>query len=341
MRLIVSRVVSCIILLLGLVSCSKYNGEQDLRLKLQGIINSGCFISSISKVNNRIDIHLSDGRLLSLNGNNADLFTIGLDGNMHKNGFSSSIAVNEPFKFGSEVVGGDDNEQQLLAITEGFEDWTFHFNQLPSVVIKKTIYSRDFDEVKISINHRGFSIQAPENTIPAFILSRLNGFKYVETDVRFTADGIPVLLHDAEIDRTSNGSGSLSKMSFEQVRRFDFGAWKSSDYVGTRIPSLSEFLALCRDIDLIPVLELKGGRIEQIHQVVDLVKEYGLLNETVFISFSLSLLKEVVEVSPSSRVGYLVSNVNEEALKNACSLRVGTNTVVLDSSDYSKTAVEM
>ena len=61
-----------------------------------------------------------------------------------------------------------------------------------------------------SVAHRGFSAEAPENTLPAFLLAWQQGFQYVEADIQFTADGCPVLLHDMWIDRTSNEIGRAS-----------------------------------------------------------------------------------------------------------------------------------
>lgn len=60
------------------------------------------------------------------------------------------------------------------------------------------------------------------------------GYKYVETDVTFTADGVPVLLHDDSIDRTSNGSGKIASLTYEYVRTLDFGSWKSKEYAGEK-----------------------------------------------------------------------------------------------------------
>ena len=75
--------------------------------------------------------------------------------------------------------------------------------------------SIDYNKTMISVNHRGYSTVAPENTLPAYKLSKKMGFDYVETDVCFTSDNIPVLLHDGTIDRTSNGSGDIDNMTFE------------------------------------------------------------------------------------------------------------------------------
>lgn len=193
----------------------------------------------------------------------------------------------------------------------------------------------------MSINHRGYSSLAPENTLPAYRLSRLKGFRYVETDVRFTADGVPVLLHDTDINRTSDGLGSIDKMTFEEVRYFDFGSWKSPVYKGTRIPSLEEFLALCRDVGLHPILELKTGSKDQVYQIVDLVDEYGLTDVTIYISFSLPLLNSVLEKAESPSIGYLVSDITNDVISNAIAFKSKAHFFILDSSDYKDSSVEM
>ena len=328
------------LLLLSFFSCSKNDEADDLISELECIIDSRCYIENVSRDNGKVIISLSDGRLLSHIESSFDLYTIGLDGFWYKNGSPTSSTINESLT--SSIQASYPNDAlQLVAIIEGFEDWSFYFSQLSPIVVKKNIYSQDFDDIKISINHRGYSIKAPENTIPAFILSRLNGFKYVEADVRFTSDGVPVLLHDPDIDRTSNGRGHINMLTYNQVRQLDFGSWKSSDFVGTRIPSLEEFLLLCHDLGLNPVLELKSGTQSQIHQIVDMVKDYGLLDRTMFISFSITKLKTVLETSPSSLIGYLVSNINNEVINNVVGLRMKNNSVVLDSSDYSDRVIQL
>ena len=65
-----------------------------------------------------------------------------------------------------------------------------------------------------SISHRGYTMGAPENTILAFNLAAERGYKYVETDVAFTKDGVAVLLHDYTIDRTSNGTGNVCDYTY-------------------------------------------------------------------------------------------------------------------------------
>jgi hypothetical protein len=88
------------------------------------------------------------------------------------------------------------------------------------------------------VAHRGASTAAPENTIPAFRAALRAGVTQLDLDVRFTASGVPVLMHDKRVNRTTDGTGRLSAMSLEQVRALDAGSWFSSEFVGTRVPTL-------------------------------------------------------------------------------------------------------
>ena len=191
------------------------------------------------------------------------------------------------------------------------------------------------------VRDRGYCVDAPENTLPAYRLSKLKGFHYVETDIRFTSDDVPVLIHDATVERVSDGSGAVNQLCFDEIRSLDFGGWKSDAFIGTKIPSLAEFLALCRDIDLRPYLELKAGSRPQVESVVNLVEEYGLQGETVYISFSSTLLEYVAEFDPTAAVGFLTSTVSDSAIQTALGLRNGSNYVFIDASDYSETAVSL
>ena len=76
----------------------------------------------------------------------------------------------------------------------------------------------------IAVNHRGYSLTAPENTLSAYKLSRRMGFAYAECDVAFTSDGVAVLLHDGTVDRTSNGTGSITSLTLAEVKALDFGS---------------------------------------------------------------------------------------------------------------------
>jgi glycerophosphoryl diester phosphodiesterase len=90
--------------------------------------------------------------------------------------------------------------------------------------------------------HRGASAVAPENTYAAFEQAVAQGAEYAETDIRRTADGELVLVHDATLDRTSDGRGPVSSMTLAEIRRLDAGAWYGDAFRGERIPELAPFL---------------------------------------------------------------------------------------------------
>jgi glycerophosphoryl diester phosphodiesterase len=91
--------------------------------------------------------------------------------------------------------------------------------------------------------HRGYSSDFPENTLPALEAALAAGAHVAEIDVRLTRDGTLVLMHDATVDRTTDGSGPVSAMTLEEVKTLDAGRWFDRKFAGTRIPTLDEVLA--------------------------------------------------------------------------------------------------
>jgi glycerophosphoryl diester phosphodiesterase len=91
--------------------------------------------------------------------------------------------------------------------------------------------------------HRGASAVAPENTYAAFEQAIKDGGEYTETDVRATSDGALVLVHDATLDRTTDGHGPVAEITLEQLRDLDAGSWFGEAFRGERIPGLPDFVA--------------------------------------------------------------------------------------------------
>ena len=113
------------------------------------------------------------------------------------------------------------------------------------------------DEAFIA-SHRGGGATAPENTLPAISAALAGGFDYVEVDVALTADRHPVLMHDAMVDRTTDGHGRLSSLTLAQVQELDAGSWFHEQYAGTRVPTFAEFLDVLEDSGHRAIVELKG-----------------------------------------------------------------------------------
>lgn len=195
----------------------------------------------------------------------------------------------------------------------------------------------DYDQNVKAIAHRGYSATAPENTIPAYVLAKKNGFNYAECDISFTSDGVAVLLHDSTIDRTSNGSGSISGMTYAQAAQYDFGNWKSADYAGTKIATFSEFIMVCKALCLHPYIELKNNGAytqEQITGIVSAVKAHGMRGKVTYISYSMTFLGYVKDADPEARLGYLRdTNITESTIQTALTLRTEKNEVFMDVSN--------
>lgn len=181
-----------------------------------------------------------------------------------------------------------------------------------------------------AVAHRGYSADAPENTLPSYRMAKRKGFNYAECDVSFTKDGVAVLLHDSTVDRTSNGSGNIAGLTYGEAKAMDFGSWKGEEYTGTTIPTFEEFVALCRAIGLRPYIEVKEGTEAQIKGLVDTVIRYGLREEATWISFSKSSLSYIKAADDKARLGYVVDAIDESVIATAQSLQTDKNDVFID-----------
>jgi glycerophosphoryl diester phosphodiesterase len=107
------------------------------------------------------------------------------------------------------------------------------------------------------IAHRGAGRLAPENTLAAFRLGAANGYRAFECDVKLSADGVPFLLHDATLDRTTNGRGTAGDLPWSELSRLDAGGWHSRAYAGEPLPTLQAIAAYLRGNGLLLDLEIK------------------------------------------------------------------------------------
>ncbi|KAJ6657569.1 hypothetical protein lerEdw1_002284 [Lerista edwardsae] len=138
------------------------------------------------------------------------------------------------------------------------------------------------------IAHRGGSHDAPENTLAAIRQAADNGATGVEIDLEFTADGIPILMHDETVDRTTDGSGSLRDLTFTEIRQFNPCAkhrlWR--DYRGEKVPTLKEAVLESMHNNLIIYFDVKGHADQAVAALRLLYLEYPrLYNTSVVCSF--------------------------------------------------------
>lgn len=135
--------------------------------------------------------------------------------------------------------------------------------------------------------HRGFSSIAPENTMPAFIAAVEAGYSLIEVDVVQSSDGVQFLCHDATINRTSNGSGTISQMTSAQLLTYDFGypSKFGTKYAGTKIPTLEEFLIFCKKNNIYAELDIADdGRYSNsmLQTTYNIVKRCNMLDAAFF-----------------------------------------------------------
>ena len=141
-----------------------------------------------------------------------------------------------------------------------------------------------------TIGHRGASLHAPENTLAAIDKAIALGFDYVELDVRYTSDDVPVLLHDSAVDRTTNGSGQIFNMSYADLQKLDAGSWYSEEFAGVRVPALEDALVLMQG----KVCVIWDVKAPPRKVAIDLFHKYNFTNGCMFVALP-KLDKQVFE----------------------------------------------
>lgn len=154
--------------------------------------------------------------------------------------------------------------------------------------------------------HRGHSAGAPENTLAAFRMARELGGKGItcETDLALTSDGELVLIHDACVDRTTDGQGLVENMTYEEIARLDAGAWFDESFAGERVPRLRDALQLARRLEIKYQLELKiydknDVIFPKLRSLIDELQCADLLQFSSFDFVQLRAIKEIIPDVPT------------------------------------------
>lgn len=157
--------------------------------------------------------------------------------------------------------------------------------------------------------HRGNSGYYPENTMSAFRAAVPTGCAGIELDVQLSKDGEVVIIHDEKLDRTTNGTGLVRDHTLAELQKLDARGRFGTDVPFVTIPTLREYLEFVRTTNLFTNIELKTSRFEYpgIEQkVLDLVKEYDLLDRVWYSSFNHYSIQRVKQIYPSANVGLLI-----------------------------------
>lgn len=159
----------------------------------------------------------------------------------------------------------------------------------------------------LNLAHRGASAHAPENTLAAFRLAAEMGADGIELDAKLSRDGAIVIVHDASVDRTTDGTGRVSDLALDEIKRLDAGSKFGAAFAGERVPTLDEVFDAVADrllinIELTHYDSLRDG-LE--YRVVELIEKRGLSERVMVSSFSPLSLRHVKRAAPGIVCGLL------------------------------------
>ena len=169
------------------------------------------------------------------------------------------------------------------------------------------------------IAHRGASAYAPENTLAAFRKAKELGTGWFELDVYLSGDGIPVVLHDETVDRTTDGTGNITEKNIGEIKLLDAGSWFGPEFAGEKIPTLDEAVAFARD-NINIYIEIKDANPDLPAKILECVKSHDMVKNVVIQSFSLEQLSIIRNLHKTIAIEYLVGDYMEIDLQRAASV---------------------
>lgn len=167
------------------------------------------------------------------------------------------------------------------------------------------------------VAHRGLLLHAPENTLANFraCLELRLGFEF---DVQRTKDGQLICLHDDIVNRTTNGTGKVSDLTLEEIRRLDAGSWFDAKFAGEKVPTIEEVMKLLAEYpkhDVLIAVDLKAEGVER--EVVRLADKHQVLHRLLFIGRTISepQVREAIKKASNQAQTTALANNSEEFVK--------------------------
>lgn len=173
------------------------------------------------------------------------------------------------------------------------------------------------------VAHRGWSAKAPENTLAAIRLAMTEPYvQWLEFDVQLSKDGVPVVIHDFSLKRTTNGRGFVREKTFAELCELDAGSWFSKAYTGEPIPTLADVLDITAgrlrlNIELKTLGDMYPGLEEA---VIEHVYRYTLQHDVVLTSFEPKVVQRLKQLAPQLRVGLIYDKRSEDYVGLCCAL---------------------
>ena len=163
--------------------------------------------------------------------------------------------------------------------------------------------------------HRGYSAVAPENTLPAFRLAGEYGFWGAECDTAPTSDGVWIIMHDDTVDRMTDGEGKVADLTYDDIRALTVDAGNNvGAYPGTKVPTLTEYLDVCKEYGLHPVIEIKpNAAVETLDSLAALLLAREEKDMFVIITFGSAHAARIKALMPATPVYLLIGGDTQEA----------------------------
>ncbi|MBQ7837672.1 MAG: hypothetical protein IJ395_03520 [Clostridia bacterium] len=172
--------------------------------------------------------------------------------------------------------------------------------------------SSKFDSVQNFTAHRGLSNVAPENTAPALEEAGKKGYYAAEFDITPTKDGVWILMHDDTLDRTTNGEGYVSDYTCEEIMNFSIDTGHGiENYPDLKVSTLEEALDICEKYSMRAMIEIKGGKPENMASVLEIIEGKNLTVEPLIIDFDSDRLEAVRALDSEIELWYLVSKIGD------------------------------
>ncbi|MFE2873953.1 glycerophosphodiester phosphodiesterase [Embleya sp. NPDC059259] len=173
--------------------------------------------------------------------------------------------------------------------------------------------------------HRGAPTLAPENTLPSDEAARRSGADWIENDVQPSVDGVPHIMHDATVNRTTNGKGRLRELTAAHLATLDAGKWFKPSFAGTHVLTLREQLADLRTHGGRLLLEIKTPHTrEEISRIVQEVRTAGMSGRVFVQSFDVDSLRITRDVAPELPLGLLRDRLDPDPVALAKELRLAS-----------------
>ena len=170
----------------------------------------------------------------------------------------------------------------------------------------------------LMVAHRGCSGLERENTNAAFVAAGNRSYWGIETDVHITADGKFIIIHDDDTARVATDRLVVEESTFDTLRRLTLlnKFSERKDRADLCLPSLEEYIAICKKYEKVAVLELKNRMTEEaVNAIIDVIDGMDYLDMTTFISFSYTNMVSVRKRLPRASAQYLVSEFGEDLIE--------------------------